>query len=108
MTTLVWDTSPLWHAALADRLDVLGDLTSGPADSTWQSVTTQTVVAELRRNGIAADLHESNVYALTDFKPRKDPNTERRYLSGSYGAVPILDSQQFAVAAQSGSRTVWL
>lgn len=57
MTTLVWDTSPLWHAALADRLDVLGDLASGPAESTWQSVTTQTVVAELRRNGIAADLH---------------------------------------------------
>lgn len=40
----------------------------------------------------------SSVYALSDFKPRKDQNTERRYLGGSYGAVPILDSQQFADA----------
>ncbi|GAA1234323.1 ATP-binding protein [Prauserella halophila] len=40
----------------------------------------------------------SSVYALSDFKPRKDQNTERRYLGGSYGAVPILDPQQFADA----------
>lgn len=37
---------------------------------------------------------ESSVYPLSDFKPRKDQNTERRYLGGRYGAVPILDSQQ--------------
>lgn len=40
----------------------------------------------------------SSVYALSDFKPRKDQNTERRYLGGNYGAVPILDAQQFADA----------
>lgn len=56
MTTLVWDTSPLWHAAKADRRDVLGDFARGPADSTWFNVTTQTVVAELRRNCLTDDL----------------------------------------------------
>jgi uncharacterized protein len=30
--------------------------------------------------------------ALTDFHPRKDENTERRYLGGSYGAVPAVYS----------------
>jgi uncharacterized protein len=28
------------------------------------------------------------LFALTDFHPRKDENTERRYLGGSYGGVP--------------------
>jgi hypothetical protein len=32
----------------------------------------------------------SELYPLTDFKPRKNQNTERRYLAGSYGAVPVL------------------
>ncbi len=32
----------------------------------------------------------SELYPLTDFKPRKDQNTERRYLAGGYGAVPVL------------------
>ncbi|EMD26895.1 AAA family ATPase [Amycolatopsis azurea] len=32
----------------------------------------------------------SELYPLTDFKPRKDQNTERRYLAGAYGAVPVL------------------
>ncbi|KDN19012.1 AAA family ATPase [Amycolatopsis rifamycinica] len=32
----------------------------------------------------------SELYPLTDFKPRNDQNIERRYLGGSYGAVPVL------------------
>ncbi|MET7992505.1 ATP-binding protein [Amycolatopsis sp. NPDC005232] len=32
----------------------------------------------------------SELYPLSDFKPRKDQNTERRYLAGAYGAVPVL------------------
>ena len=32
----------------------------------------------------------STLYPLTDFHPRKDENRERRYLGGSYGAVPIV------------------
>lgn len=40
----------------------------------------------------------SELYPLTDFKPRKDQNTERRYLAGSYGAVPVLGD--FAEALQ--------
>ena len=38
----------------------------------------------------------SVLYPLTDFKPRKGENTERRYLGGSYGAVPVLSDQEFA------------
>nr|WP_225958302.1 ATP-binding protein [Amycolatopsis lexingtonensis] len=40
----------------------------------------------------------SELYPLTDFKPRKDQNTERRYLAGSYGAVPILGDFPEAIA----------
>ncbi|MFJ4689816.1 ATP/GTP-binding protein [Streptomyces sp. NPDC088766] len=34
---------------------------------------------------------ESSLYPLSDFRPRQDENRERRYLSGSYGAVPMVD-----------------
>lgn len=40
----------------------------------------------------------SNLYPLTDFKPRQGENTERRYLGGSYGAVPVLDRDDFLKA----------
>ncbi|WP_328647017.1 ATP-binding protein [Amycolatopsis sp. NBC_00348] len=40
---------------------------------------------------------KSDLYPLTDFKPRKDQNTERRYLAGSYGAVPVLGDFSEAV-----------
>jgi predicted nucleic acid-binding protein len=42
----VFDTSALYHAALAERLDVLGDLTG-----TAECVTTRTVLDELRQAG---------------------------------------------------------
>jgi hypothetical protein len=32
----------------------------------------------------------SALYPLSDFHPRKDENRERRYLAGSYGAVPAI------------------
>jgi len=34
----------------------------------------------------------SSVFPLSDFKPRKGENMERRYLGGSYGAVPAVFS----------------
>ncbi|MFE1958937.1 ATP/GTP-binding protein [Streptomyces sp. NPDC059479] len=37
----------------------------------------------------------STLYPLTDFKPRKGENFERRYLAGSYGAVPLLPETAF-------------
>ncbi|MBA8925696.1 hypothetical protein BC739_002895 [Kutzneria viridogrisea] len=40
----------------------------------------------------------SNLFPLTDFHPRKGENTERRYLGGSYGAVPVLSDREFADA----------
>lgn len=45
----------------------------------------------------------SELYALSDFKPRKEENTERRYLRGSYGAVPFVDVDDF-VSATKGLR----
>lgn len=33
----------------------------------------------------------SDLYPLTDFKPRNEHNLARRYLGGAYGAVPFLD-----------------
>jgi hypothetical protein len=43
---------------------------------------------------------ETNVYPLSDFQPRKGENLERRYLGGSYGAVPKVRGEDFADAVQ--------
>jgi hypothetical protein len=40
-----------------------------------------------------ADSGATRLYPLSDFKPRKEENTERRYLGGSYGAVPAVYSE---------------
>ncbi|NYI88754.1 hypothetical protein HNR02_002077 [Amycolatopsis endophytica] len=42
----------------------------------------------------------SSLYPLSDFKPREEHNNERRYLGGSYGAVPVLDPDDFAEAVR--------
>jgi hypothetical protein len=47
---------------------------------------------------------ETNLYPLSDFKPRKGENVERRYLGGSYGAVPKLFPEDL-VATMRGSAT---
>lgn len=41
----------------------------------------------------------SRLFPLTDFHPRKGENPERRYLGGSYGAVPVVDENGFRQAA---------
>lgn len=38
----------------------------------------------------SAETGASELFPLSDFKPRKGENFERRYLAGSYGAVPVL------------------
>jgi AAA15 family ATPase/GTPase len=38
---------------------------------------------------------QSTLYPLSDFKPRSGENTEKRYLGGSYGAVPVLSDSEF-------------
>ncbi|MBB5155684.1 AAA family ATPase [Saccharopolyspora phatthalungensis] len=48
------------------------------------------------------DSGSSDIYALSDFKPRAGENTERRYLRGSYGAVPFLDHDDFVAAVGGG------
>jgi hypothetical protein len=48
---------------------------------------------------------ETRLFPLSEFKPRQDENRERRYLGGSYGAVPFLSDERFvaAVAAREGA-----
>lgn len=45
---------------------------------------------------------ESSLYPLSDFRPRQDENRERRYLSGSYGAVPMIDDTFTLAFARRG------
>jgi predicted ATPase len=42
----------------------------------------------------------STLYPLTDFKPRREDNLERRYLAGQYGAVPNVYGELFAEAVR--------
>ncbi|MGW2028984.1 AAA family ATPase [Streptomyces sp. NPDC001811] len=47
---------------------------------------------------------ETSLYPLSDFRPRSEENRERRYLSGSYGAVPVIDdSFALAIAGRGGT-----
>ncbi|MDA0634817.1 hypothetical protein OUY22_15445 [Nonomuraea sp. MCN248] len=56
----------------------------------------------LRRDSIwfteKDDHGATELFPLTDFKPRRDENRERRYLAGRYGAVPIISDSLFAAA----------
>jgi hypothetical protein len=44
----------------------------------------------------------TTLYPLSDFKPRKGENTERRYLGGSYGAVPKVMAEEFVASTAMG------
>lgn len=44
----------------------------------------------------------SGLYPLSDFKPRREDNLERRYLAGQYGAVPNLYEERFMDAVRNG------
>jgi hypothetical protein len=44
------------------------------------------------------DSGATRLYPLTDFHPRKNENTEGRYLAGSYGAIPIVSDYEFREA----------
>lgn len=37
------------------------------------------------------DTAETEIYALTDFSPRKDENIQKGYLQGRYGAIPFIN-----------------
>ncbi|MGW7294287.1 AAA family ATPase [Streptomyces xiamenensis] len=47
---------------------------------------------------------ETSLFPLSDFKPRQDENRERRYLGGSYGAVPFLSDERFEAAVAARGR----
>ncbi|MCP2340000.1 AAA family ATPase [Actinomadura rupiterrae] len=44
------------------------------------------------------DSGETELFPLSEFKPRKDENRERRYLAGRYGAVPVVNDELFIAA----------
>jgi uncharacterized protein len=46
----------------------------------------------------------TTLFPLTDFHPRKEENTERRYLGGSYGAVPAVFSDSLVDGYLAGRR----
>ncbi|MEV8118581.1 ATP-binding protein [Streptomyces xiamenensis] len=48
---------------------------------------------------------ETSLFPLSDFKPRQEENRERRYLGGSYGAVPFLSDERFEAAVAARGRT---
>ncbi|MEU4511372.1 ATP-binding protein [Nonomuraea wenchangensis] len=43
----------------------------------------------------------STLFPLTDFHPRKQENRQRRYLNGSYGAIPVISDELFVKALTS-------
>jgi hypothetical protein len=43
----------------------------------------------------------TELFPLSDFKPRREDNRERRYLAGRYGAVPIVNDELFVAALAS-------
>ncbi|WP_433891311.1 AAA family ATPase [Streptomyces sp. CA-111067] len=47
---------------------------------------------------------ETTLFPLSDFKPRQEENRERRYLGGSYGAVPFLSDERFEAAVAARGR----
>jgi AAA15 family ATPase/GTPase len=61
----------------------------------------------LRRDQIwfvEKDLQQaSNLYALTDFSPRKKEDLERGYLMGRYGAIPIFENLEIDMEKTNGA-----
>jgi uncharacterized protein len=46
----------------------------------------------------------SQLYPLTDFKPRKQENLENGYLQGRYGAIPFLNADRFLAGGHEEER----
>jgi AAA15 family ATPase/GTPase len=44
----------------------------------------------------------SQLYPLTDFKPRREENLENGYLQGRYGAIPFLNPDGFLASGNGG------
>ncbi|RJO75097.1 hypothetical protein D5S18_17115 [Nocardia panacis] len=55
---------------------------------------------------IEKDAHgASSLYPLTDYKPRNEHNLERRYLGGSFGAIPKVDFHRLAEVLRHADST---
>ncbi|MGK3093891.1 hypothetical protein ACG93S_28200 [Streptomyces sp. WAC01490] len=120
---LAWDTSPLFHAIKAGKLDVLGDIAQ-----TWQgvsrrNVTTQTVVDELGTYGLSlasADWleivhvdHLSELTALVKWMDlvsgSKSNQGEATVLAWAEvnGAIAVIDDGDARRIARRHSLPVW-
>ncbi|WP_189323098.1 hypothetical protein [Streptomyces flaveus] len=120
---LAWDTSPLFHAIKAGKLDVLGDVAR-----TWQgggrrNVTTQTVVDELSTYGLSlasADWleivhvdHLNELAALVKWMDRvsgsKSNEGEATVLAWAEvnGAIAVIDDGDARRIALRHSLPVW-
>lgn len=101
---LAWDSSALHHAALADRLDVLGSIVRP-----WRNVTTAAVREELAGNGLTIDseqwletVHVDGLNELVSlakwvqaFSCQKHNRGEATVLAWAetHGAVAIIDDR---------------
>ncbi|MFC6931166.1 ATP/GTP-binding protein [Actinomadura yumaensis] len=47
------------------------------------------------------DCGATELFPVSEFKPRRDENRERRYLAGRYGAVPVVNDELFVAALAS-------
>lgn len=120
---LAWDTSPLFHAIKAGKLDVLGD-----AARTWQgggrrNVTTQTVVDELGAYGLSlasADwleiVHVDHLNELTALVKWMDQVSGSKSNQGEAtvlawaevnGAIAVIDDGDARRIARKHSLPVW-
>lgn len=108
---LAWDSSALHHAALADRLDVLGSIVRP-----WRNVTTAAVREELAGNGLTIDseqwletVHVDGLNELVSlakwvqaFSCQKHNRGEATVLAWAetHGAVAIIDDRDARMAAR--------
>jgi predicted nucleic acid-binding protein len=120
---LAWDTSPLFHAIRAGKLDVLGDTAR-----TWQgggrrNVTTQTVVDELSTYGLSlanADwleiVHVDHLNELTALVKWMDQVSGSKSNEGEAtvlawaevnGAIAVIDDGDARRIARKHSLPVW-
>lgn len=47
------------------------------------------------------DCGATELFPVSEFKPRRDENRERRYLAGRYGAIPVVNDELFVAALAS-------
>ncbi|HWE89638.1 MAG TPA: hypothetical protein VG317_09275 [Pseudonocardiaceae bacterium] len=120
---LVWDTSPLYHAMKADRIDVLADVATMGDCTACRNITTATVIEELRYHGLSTDdlgwieiVHVDGLdelSALVRWMDRvsgdKSNQGEATVLAWAetHRATAVVDDQDARRAGRNGGLDVW-